>query len=143
MRRTGAGRALLLRPRLLRAHPLLRAAAGSSLARDPEGEPAAAAIAALSDGFLHYFLGGTADASLDASPFKNVVVAMLDLADELGTPLNLGGGVEPGDGLERFKRGFANAELPFVTHEIVCDEAEYARLAGGRDPGGFFPAYRA
>jgi hypothetical protein len=103
----------------------------------------AAAIAAVSDGMLHYFLGGTADAALDASPFKNVVVGMLDLADELGLMLNLGGGVTPGDGLERFKRGFANAELPFLTHEIVCDHAAYDALSAGREAAGFFPAYRA
>jgi hypothetical protein len=112
-------------------------------ARAPEGQVGAAAIAATSDGLLHYFLGGTAEASLEQSPFKTVVVAMLDLADELGLPLNLGGGVEPGDGLERFKRGFANAALPFNTHEIVCDRDEYARLSAGIDAGGFFPAYRA
>jgi hypothetical protein len=51
--------------------------------------------------------------------------------------------VEPGDGLERFKRGFANCELPFTTHEVVCDPAAYERLTGTRDAGGFFPAYRA
>jgi hypothetical protein len=112
-------------------------------ARGPEGEVGAAAIAAASDGLLHYFLGGTSDAALERSPFKNVVVAMLDLADELGLPLNLGGGVTAGDGLERFKRGFANAELTFHTHEIVCDRGEYDRLAAGVDAAGFFPAYRA
>jgi hypothetical protein len=112
-------------------------------ARSPGGDVGAAAIAARSDGVLHYFLGGTADAALEQSPFKCVVVAMLDLADELGMPLNLGGGVAAGDGLERFKRGFANAELPFNTHEIVCDPDEYDRLSSGRETGGFFPAYRA
>jgi len=105
--------------------------------------PGAGAIAGLSDGVLHYYLGGTADAALGESPFKNVVAAMLDLADELGAPLNLGGGVSVGDGLESFKRGFANSEKPFCTHEIVCAPREYARLAGGREQGGFFPAYRA
>jgi Acetyltransferase (GNAT) domain len=113
------------------------------LARGPDGEVGAAAIAARSDGVLHYFLGGTADAALEQSPFKNVAVAMLDLADELGLPLNLGGGVTEGDGLERFKRGFANAEAPFNTHEIVCDPDEYDRLSAGHDAGDFFPAYRA
>ncbi len=108
-----------------------------------DGDVGAAAIAAVSDGMLHYFLGGTADAALEASPFKNVVTAMLDLADELGLSLNLGGGVSPGDGLERFKRGFANAELPFLTHEIVCDRAAYDELSAGSDAGGFFPADRA
>jgi hypothetical protein len=92
---------------------------------------------------LHYYLGGTAEAAIEASPFKNVVAAMLDLADELGLPLNLGGGVEPGDGLERFKRGFANATAPFRTHEVVADASAYEELAGGRDASGYFPAYRA
>jgi Acetyltransferase (GNAT) domain len=107
-----------------------------------EGEPGAAAIAAPSDGILHYYLCGTADSARDASPFKNVVAAILDLADELALPLNLGGGVTLGDGLETFKRGFANAELGFRTHELVCDAREYERLAAGRAAGGYFPAYR-
>ena len=103
----------------------------------------AAAIAAESDGLLHYFLGGTAEEALGSSPFKNVLARMLDLADELELALNLGGGVRPGDGLESFKRGFANSELAFRTHELVCDRAEYERLSAGRERGEFFPAYRA
>src|SRR3989442_15802556 len=70
------------------------------LGRSPEGATAAGAIAALSDGLLHYYLGGTAEAHLDDSPFKNVVEAMIELANELGVTLNLGGGVRAGDGLE-------------------------------------------
>ncbi len=113
------------------------------LARSPEGATAAGAVAAFSDGLLHYYLGGTVDAHLEDSPFKNVVEAMVQLADELGAGLNLGGGVRPGDGLEDFKRGFANAELPFHTHEIVCDAAAYGRLSEGRGDTDFFPGYRA
>ncbi|HSI82047.1 MAG TPA: hypothetical protein VK919_15505 [Solirubrobacterales bacterium] len=113
------------------------------VARSPAGDAGAGAIAALSDGFLHYFLGGTADAHLDASPFKNVVDGMVALAGELDAPLNLGGGVTPGDGLEGFKRGFANAERRFSTHEVVCDPGEYERLSAGRPAGEFFPRYRA
>jgi hypothetical protein len=113
------------------------------LCNGPDGTRAAGAIAGVSDGVLHYYLGGTADAHLDRSPFKNVADAMVSLADQLRTPLNLGGGVKPGDGLEEFKRGFANAELPFSTHEIVCDSAAYARLSEGHPSDGFFPAYRA
>lgn len=113
------------------------------VATSGSGDAGAGAIAVLSDGLLHYYLGGTADVALEASPFKNVVAAMMDLADELEVRLNLGGGVKPGDGLEAFKRGFANAELPFTTHEIVCDPEAYERLAAGRDAGDFFPAYRA
>jgi hypothetical protein len=113
------------------------------LARPSDGPPGAGAIAALSDGLLHYYLGGTADEHLSDSPFKNVVEGMVGLADRLGVPLNLGGGVRPGDGLEAFKRGFANAELPFRTHEVICDPAEYERLAVDRPQTGFFPSYRA
>ncbi len=101
------------------------------------GEPGAGAIAALSDGVLHYYLGGTADSARAASPFKNVVAAMLDLADQLGALLNLGGGVESGDGLETFKRGFANSELPFLTHELICDPSAYDALSADRDAGAF------
>ncbi len=107
------------------------------------GEVAAASIAALSDGVLHYFLSGTADEHLREAPMKNLIVALQDLSEELGVPLNLGGGLQPGDGLEEFKRGFANAQAPFVTHEIVCDPDSYERLAAGREAGDFFPAYRA
>jgi hypothetical protein len=112
------------------------------LCRSPEGATAAGGIAALSDGLLHYYLGGTAEAHLGDSPFKNVVEAMIELAGELGVTVNLGGGVQPGDGLEDFKRGFANGELPFHTHEIVCDPDAYRRLSGGREDSGFFPLYR-
>jgi Acetyltransferase (GNAT) domain len=112
------------------------------LCRSPEGSTAAGAIVALSDGLLHYYLGGTAESHLSMSPFKNVAEAMMSLADELECPLNLGGGVWAGDGLEDFKRGFANAELPFFTHEIVCDPESYAKLAEGAEDSGFFPLYR-
>ncbi len=113
------------------------------LAESVEGAVGAGAIVAMSDGVLHHYLGGTADAALSDSPFKNVAAVMMDLADEMDAPLNFGGGVHPGDGLERFKRGFSNAEAPFRTHEIVCDVAAFESLAAGRPSGGFFPAYRA
>ncbi|MGH2956329.1 MAG: GNAT family N-acetyltransferase [Solirubrobacterales bacterium] len=107
--------------------------------------PTAGAIAAASDGHLHYYLGGTAADALTDSPMKNVFAAMIDLARQLGLALNLGGGVQPGDSLESFKRGFANADAPFRTHEVVCDAEAYERLSGasGPAPAGFFPGYRA
>ena len=107
------------------------------------GEPAAGAIAAVSDRHLHYFIGGTAEDARGDSPFKLVAWAMQGLADSLRLPLNLGGGGAPGDGLERFKRGFANAEATFHTHEVVCDPAAYRALTSGRSPAAFFPLYRA
>jgi Acetyltransferase (GNAT) domain len=113
------------------------------LAREPGGAVAAGSIAVTSDGFLHYYLSGTADDHLRDSPMKSIVSALVDFAEAERLPLNLGGGLEPGDRLEEFKRGFANREEPFRTHEIVCDRVAYDRLGAGADGGDFFPAYRA
>jgi hypothetical protein len=114
-----------------------------ALAVAPDGAIAAASIAASSDGYLHYFLSGSADSHLRDSPMKNVVASLIELAAELGEPLNLGGGISRGDRLEEFKRGFANRELPWHSSELVADPATYDRLSAGRDAGSFFPAYRA
>jgi len=143
MRRTGAAERYLYPSeyfeRVLAAEP-----AWLLLARRADGEPEAGAMAVRSDTHLHYYLGGTADAALEDSPMKNLFAAMISLAGDHGLPLNLGGGVEPGDSLDAFKRGFANSEAPFRTHEVICDPAAYEELSAGKSaPEGFFPAYRA
>jgi hypothetical protein len=124
---------------------LILAAEGTWLASAiaPDGELAAASIAARSDGILHYYLSGSADSHLRDSPMKNIVASLCELAEAEGLPLNLGGGIAPGDRLEEFKRGFANREEAWCTSEIVCDPAAYRRLSAGRQTGDFFPAYRA
>jgi hypothetical protein len=114
-----------------------------ALAADPSGDLAAASIAAVSDGYLHYYLSGSADAYLRAAPMKNVVTCLVDRATQLGLPLNLGGGIAPGDALEEFKRGFANRQQAWLTSELICDERVYSELSAGRPRDGFFPAYRA
>jgi hypothetical protein len=113
------------------------------LAMAPESELAAASIAVVSDGFLHYYLSGSADSHLRSAPMKNVVTRLIEHAGELGLPLNLGGGISPGDALEEFKRGFANRQQPWLTSELICDPEKYAQLSAGREAGGYFPAYRA
>ena len=113
------------------------------LATAPTGGIAAASLAAVSDGFLHYYLSGSADSHLRDSPMKNIVARLAEHAAELGLPLNLGGGISPGDALEEFKRGFANRERTWHTSEIVCDESKYAQLSAGHPRGPYFPAYRA
>ena len=114
-----------------------------ALATAPDGEVAAASIAAVSDGYLHYYLSGSADSHLRSAPMKSVVTRLVEHSHELGLPLNLGGGISPGDALEEFKRGFANRQQAWLTSELVCDEAKYAELSAGCEAGGFFPAYRA
>jgi hypothetical protein len=109
----------------------------------PDGEIAAASIAAVSDGYLHYYLSGSLDSHLRSAPMKNVVTRLVEHSQELGLPLNLGGGISGGDALEEFKRGFANRRQAWLTSELICDGEKYAELSAGRDAGGFFPAYRA
>ncbi|MGN6586290.1 MAG: GNAT family N-acetyltransferase, partial [Solirubrobacterales bacterium] len=114
-----------------------------ALATAPSGEVAAASIAAISDGYLHYYLSGSLDSHLRDAPMKNVVTRLVEHSADLGLPLNLGGGISAGDALEEFKRGFANRRQAWLTSEVVCDEEKYAQLSAGREAGGFFPAYRA
>jgi Acetyltransferase (GNAT) domain len=114
-----------------------------ALATAPTGEVAAASVAAASDGYLHYYLSGSADPYLRDSPMKNVVARLVEHSQEIGLPLNLGGGMSPGDALEEFKRGFANRRQAWLTSELICDEARYSQLAASREADGFFPAYRA
>jgi hypothetical protein len=142
MRRTGAGERYFFGAAYF-DRILESAQTWLALALAPGGEIAAASIAARSDGYLHYYLSGSADPNLRDSPMKNVVASLVELAAGLGLPLNLGGGISRGDRLEEFKRGFANRELPWRSSEIVCDAGAYERLSAGRQAGDFFPAYRA
>jgi hypothetical protein len=114
-----------------------------ALARAPTGELAAASIAVVSDGYLHYHLSGSADSRLRDSPMKNVLALLIDHATDLALPLNLGGGIAPGDALEEFKQGFANRQEPFQTSELICDKEKYKLLSKGHADEPFFPAYRA
>ncbi|HZJ29895.1 MAG TPA: GNAT family N-acetyltransferase, partial [Solirubrobacterales bacterium] len=113
------------------------------MAETAAGELAATSIATRSDGMLHYYLSGTADGHLRGAPMKNLLAAMCEFAAEQGLPLNLGGGITPGDRLEEFKRGFANRTEALHTSELICDRAAYDRLAAAHTLGGYFPAYRA
>jgi hypothetical protein len=67
---------------------------------------------------------------------------------ELGVPwLNLGGGLQRGDSLARFKARFGGPVLPMRAVKAVYDPAAYAELCkrSGADPAareGFFPPYR-
>lgn len=114
-----------------------------AVVRGPEGDLASAAIMAISDGYLHCFLVGTAATHRALSPAKNLMIGMLDLSDELGLPLNIGGGIRGRDSVHAFKARFTNMTAEFVTHDVVCDHVTYARLTADRGPTSFFPAYRA
>ncbi|MCY1046856.1 GNAT family N-acetyltransferase [Corallococcus sp. bb12-1] len=112
--------------------------------RAADGHIASSGVGVSSDGLMHYYLGGTADADLARSPAKNTVFgALVELSARLGMPLHLGGGVRPGDGLEQFKRSFSNASSHLCTHELICEPSVYDRLSERSSDTGYFPAYRA
>jgi hypothetical protein len=142
MARTGAAERYLYPSEYFRG--LLRSERSWLVVATREGAALAGAIAVASDGYLHYYLGGTADEALGDSPMKNLFAAMIALGTEIGLPVSLGGGLTPGDSLDAFKRGFATGEAPFRTHELICDPDAYEGLVArsGPAPEGFFPAYR-
>lgn len=51
--------------------------------------------------------------------------------------LNLGGGIQLGDSLEQFKRGFGGLELPLCSARYIANQSEYERLC--RKYCGAFP----
>lgn len=104
----------------------------------------------------YYFLGGTDVASYSVRPNDLVKVEVMRWLKASGRRRYvLGGGVSAGDGLERYKRGFAPAgRVAFLTGERVLDQPRYDRLAAASrreteargfvwdDADDFFPAYR-
>jgi hypothetical protein len=113
-----------------------------ALATAPDASLAAASLAVKSDGYLHYYLSGSADSHLRDSPMKNIITSLTDLSTALALPLNLGGGITPNDPLEAFKRGFANRQNPWFTSDLICDPKKYKLLSKSKSPGPFFPLYR-
>ncbi len=100
----------------------------------------------------YYFLGGTDADSFGCRPNDLVKLTVMEWLRERGyRRYVLGGGVRPGDGLERYKRGFApDGAHAFRTGERILDRSAYDALMRRRfgsvaeaQGGDFFPAYRA
>lgn len=102
----------------------------------------------------YYFLGGTDESAYAVRPNDFVKWEVMGWLRQAGyRHYVLGGGVSSGDGLERYKRGFApEGGVTFLTGERVFAASVYERLSAARsqklaDNGldadeGFFPAYR-
>ena len=95
-----------------------------ALATAPGGELAAASIAAVSDGYLHYYLSGSADSHLRDSPMKNVVARLVELRPSWPCRSTSAAASPPATRLEEIKRGFANRQEPWHTSEIICNQDE-------------------
>jgi hypothetical protein len=92
----------------------------------------------------HYHLGAYSQEGYEVSASYAIFDhALCHLRDRGVRWVDLGGsaGASTGDGLERFKRGWANDERAAHLCGRVLDRAAYRRLAGVGG-SGWFPAYR-
>lgn len=121
-----------------------------------EGRVVSADLVLLDRDTGYYFLGGTDAEAYSVRPNDLVKVEVMRWLRTLGRHRYvLGGGVSAGDGLERYKRGFApQGGIAFRTGERVLDRRRYDELTEAArrraETGGsawdsdddFFPAYR-
>ena len=127
------------------------------VAAEEDGLPVSIDLLLLGRDTAYYFLGGTDTEAMSSRPNDLVKMTVMEWLAEHGyRKYVLGGGVHPGDGLERYKKGFApEGQQSFCTAEWILDPNTYgaltrarraAALAGGADwdeDSDFFPAYRA
>ncbi len=116
--------------------------------RDPEGALVAAVLGMGEPPWLHYHLGGAAEAGRGSGASHLALLTLAEWGRDHGhDTLHLGGGVGgQDDSLLQFKRRFAPDGLrAAAVGKAVHDPAAYARLTGAAeiDRAGFFPAYRA
>jgi hypothetical protein len=146
MRRAGAAPFYLFPPAyweaLARDVPLVRVDV-----RDGAGELVAAVLGMGEPPWLHYHLGGAADAARGSGASHLALLALAEWGRENGyATLHLGGGVGGrADSLLEYKLRFApDGLIPSEIGKAVHDEAAYLRLSGASavDWDGFFPAYR-
>lgn len=127
------------------------------VAVERDGQPVSMDLLLLGRETAYYFLGGTDITMANLRPNDLVkMTAMEWLADQGYRWYVLGGGVRSGDGLERYKRGFApEGARYFCTAGRILDPSGYAELTAERRTAAlasgltwneeteFFPAYRA
>jgi hypothetical protein len=113
-----------------------------------EGETVSADLVLLGADAAYYFLGGTDVRAFPLRANELVKIEAMEFARREGrSAYVLGGGVANGDGLDRYKRGFApDGARMFCTGERIRDPRAYAELAEERSPitadGDYFPRYR-
>jgi hypothetical protein len=118
-------------------------------ASDAEGAVAMALFLRAGD-HAYYHLGASSPRGYaQRASFGLFALALEHLADRGVRCVDLGAGPSTaageGEGLVRFKRGFATGSLPTWLCGRIFDREAYAALVsrhGGGDDGSFFPAYR-
>lgn len=111
----------------------------------PDGTPLASSLFLQHPEFLHYHLSGACKSGARMGATNLLLWAAIELSADLGVKgLHLGGGMENGDSLYKFKRSFGGEDREFRASGLVVDATTYRRLASGsREDAAYFPAYRA
>lgn len=115
-----------------------------------EGIIVSTELVLVSKSAVYSYLGGT---HADAFPYRPNDLLKYEIIrwarDNGKQSFVLGGGVAPGDGIERYKRSFApTGAKTFRTGQRILDRDTYDRLVvenrkfGSPPPTGFFPEYR-
>lgn len=112
-----------------------------------EGEIIAAASFVHAGDVVHYFLGSSDSAYLDARPNNLLLYEAISWAHRQGYRyFNLGGGYGAEDGLTRFKLSFSKQTATFYTYRRVHQPALYVELSRRHASyilnTQFFPTYR-
>lgn len=111
-----------------------------------DGEPVAASIFLRWGERLHYHLSGSVPEGMRSGATNLILDRAVRELLPPGGRLHLGGGVTPGDGLDRFKRSVGNARTHVHLCRTVVDKGRYDALvqeAGVASETDYFPAYRA
>ena len=105
----------------------------------------------MSDEYIHYFLSGS-DRKMAYMAANNLLLYEVALwaKNRDKKIFNLGGGIQPGDSLFRFKASFSSKRSEFYTGNVIHNNELYANLCRKRwgEGGGkqiqedFFPLYR-
>ena len=113
-----------------------------------EGSIVSTELVLVSANSVYSYLGGT---HADAFPYRPNDLLKYEIIrwarDHGKQHFVLGGGVTPGDGIERYKRAFApGATRGFRTGQRIVQPDVYLGLIGSSSPAsstGYFPAYRS
>lgn len=113
-----------------------------------DGEIVSSELVLVSGDALYSFLGGTDSDHFDLRPNDLLKFEIIEWGRQSGKKRYvLGGGAQPGDGIERYKRSFAPGGIvEFTTGQRVLDPGRYEELVASRGVStetSFFPAYRS
>ncbi|MFL0459406.1 GNAT family N-acetyltransferase [Kytococcus sedentarius] len=145
MERVGASSRLRLGDDYFEALAAVRPEVDILMAEDTEGVVQAAAMFMAWEDRLHYHLSG---ATVEGQRIGATNLVLDHAVRELMSPgmrLHLGGGVQEGDGLSKFKRSLATETSEIHLCRTIVNPTRYAELCreAGDPETEFFPAYRA